>query len=346
MSEDYFGYVYKITNLINGKIYVGMRKGNINNFEKYWGSGILIKRAILKYGIENFKKEVIEEATTRNNLASKEIFWIKELNSLAKNGYNISKGGFGANGVIPSEETRRKIGLASLGRKMPKGKDSKCYGLKHSYETRMKMGASRKGKKLSEAHKKSLSKALKGINIDGKSPTCKTWSLYSPCGVKYIVKGNFEKFCKENSISLGIRRAIKRGNPNYHGWSIFILDKGKFDSTGTKQSKETINKRVLKLKGRKISNDQKLIISRTQKGKIVSEETRRKISLKKMGKKTGKNNPAAKEWEFYSPCGVKHSVIGDIKKFCKELKYSPSTFYELLKNNINTYKGWRFYKIT
>lgn len=54
LTDAYFGYIYKITNELNGKIYIGQHKAC--HFEdRYWGSGKLIKYAIKKYGVENFR---------------------------------------------------------------------------------------------------------------------------------------------------------------------------------------------------------------------------------------------------------------------------------------------------
>lgn len=85
--------IYKITNLINDKIYIGKDTTSDKN---YYGSGVLIKRAIKKYGIENFKKEILEECVSNNELCLKEKYWIDLFNSNnLKIGYNISKGGDG-----------------------------------------------------------------------------------------------------------------------------------------------------------------------------------------------------------------------------------------------------------
>lgn len=55
IDRSRYGYVYKITNLINGKTYVGQRKiVRDKTWEDYYGSGKLIKQAITKYGKENF----------------------------------------------------------------------------------------------------------------------------------------------------------------------------------------------------------------------------------------------------------------------------------------------------
>ena len=56
-----YGYIYKTTNLINGKIYVGQHKCSKNSIdESYIGSGIYLKHAIEYYGKNNFKCEILE----------------------------------------------------------------------------------------------------------------------------------------------------------------------------------------------------------------------------------------------------------------------------------------------
>lgn len=79
-----FGYVYKTTNLINGKTYVGKHRRSYFD-KKYYGSGKHLKSAINKYGIENFKVEVLEWCNSNKELANKEVFYIK----LLKPEYNI-----------------------------------------------------------------------------------------------------------------------------------------------------------------------------------------------------------------------------------------------------------------
>ena len=93
MKEEIYGYVYKVTNNINGKIYVGQHKSRVLD-ESYWGSGVLIRRSQEKYGLENFTIEILEWCSSREDLDSKEIYWIKELNSTDPVvGYNIGFGG-------------------------------------------------------------------------------------------------------------------------------------------------------------------------------------------------------------------------------------------------------------
>lgn len=83
--------VYKTTNLINGKFYIGKQA---SNSKWYLGSGKALKSAIAKYGRSNFKKEILEECSSLEELSEREKFWIAELNAIEK-GYNIAEGGSG-----------------------------------------------------------------------------------------------------------------------------------------------------------------------------------------------------------------------------------------------------------
>lgn len=84
--------IYEIKNNINGKSYIGQYSGE--SFDKYFGSGKLIKSAIKKYGLENFSKIILEECFNKTELNEKEIFWIDKLKTI-ENGYNLTEGGTG-----------------------------------------------------------------------------------------------------------------------------------------------------------------------------------------------------------------------------------------------------------
>jgi group I intron endonuclease len=84
--------IYKITNLINGKIYIGKDEHDRPN---YFGSGKIIKLAINQYGLTNFKKEILEICNSREELCEREQFWIKHVNTKSPIGYNIANGGNG-----------------------------------------------------------------------------------------------------------------------------------------------------------------------------------------------------------------------------------------------------------
>jgi group I intron endonuclease len=161
-------FIYKTTNLINGKIYIGKYKGR---YKLYLGSGVLLKKAIEKYGKENFIREIIEDSITDHNiLCEREIYWIDFYHSNDLTiGYNLTIGGNGVNGYTFANETKQKMSLAKL------GKPSNNKGNHHSEETKEKMSENhadvRKennpfyGKHHSEEAKKKMSELKKGRHL-------------------------------------------------------------------------------------------------------------------------------------------------------------------------------------
>lgn len=85
-----FYTVYRITNRINGKTYIGKHK-TLNLEDGYMGSGKLICRAIKKYGVENFNKEILFVLSSEEEMNDKE----KELVKLDEMSYNLCDGGQG-----------------------------------------------------------------------------------------------------------------------------------------------------------------------------------------------------------------------------------------------------------
>jgi hypothetical protein len=112
------------TCLINNKIYIGKHK--TDKFDiNYLGSGKLIRRAIKKYGKENFYTRMLRKCFSSKRLNYSEVEFIRKYNSMdIKIGYNILRGGDKGNEGIPrSQETKEKLRISQLG-KSPGNKGS------------------------------------------------------------------------------------------------------------------------------------------------------------------------------------------------------------------------------
>lgn len=180
--------IYRATNSINGKSYVG--------FDRNWpyrktahkcavkkGSKQVFYNAIRKYGWENFIWEVLEQSEDKELLLKeKEEYYIRKYNTHYKSGYgyNMTYGGEGTFGWIPSAETKQKISESK------KGKPSWNKGKLSPW--------------LVESNKKR--KGMKQPKL------CKKYLVIDPNGNKYEVTG-LKYFCVEHGLS--------QSNLTYHG---------------------------------------------------------------------------------------------------------------------------------
>ncbi len=146
--------IYKITNNVNGKIYIGQ---HCKNDTDYMGSGTLLKRAFQKYGKENFTKEIIEICLDKEALNIAEKYWISYYHSQDRNiGYNITAGGEGVFGYKHNKEQLEKMSKRFKG--IPKTKE---HNLKNSIANKGKNTWS-KGRLKSDDEKKKNSIAHLG----------------------------------------------------------------------------------------------------------------------------------------------------------------------------------------
>lgn len=102
------GYVYQITNNINGKTYIGSHSGNN---PKYMGSGVALKLAYKKYGQENFSKEIIMHTEHIHELETQILTVLDAANDPTM--YNLINSGIGIRHTV---ETRNKISTGNTGK--------------------------------------------------------------------------------------------------------------------------------------------------------------------------------------------------------------------------------------
>ncbi len=228
------GIIYKTTNLINGKIYIGQHSTNDKN---YLGSGVRLFSAIKKYGKQNFIRETLKECKTQKELDAFEQVYIKRYNSINEEfGYNILTGtankfGSGSPALLPDIKVKMSIAMQerlksgwkpkhylteehykahsefmkeyfkthdqhNKGKKIEKEKHA-MYGKKHSLETKNKMS-------LNHADFSGKNNPMYGIKICGdKNPAF---------GKKWITNGKENKYIdKDDDIPFGFRKGVTRG---------------------------------------------------------------------------------------------------------------------------------------
>ena len=176
-----YGYIYKTTNLINDKLYIGQHKGKFDY--DYFGSGVYLNNSLKKHGKNNFKLEIIIYAKDKQKLDELEKQYIKEYREKfgKYNLYNITDGGEGHTGpfsiehienlrlshigIKDSQQTIEKKRLAKLGKK---NSAEHCrniglskQGTHHSQEAKQKNRLAHLGKKYSEETQEKKCLAMK-----------------------------------------------------------------------------------------------------------------------------------------------------------------------------------------
>ena len=186
--------IYKITNKIDGKFYIGKHKTqNLN--DNYMGSGKLIRRAIKKHGKENFIKEIIHIFETEDEMNKAE----SKLVVLSEQSYNLCPGGHGGFGYVNSlpNAKERAAKAAVLGGAATKGLKnvSASLRMKKMHAENRIIYSTFAGKKHSAETKKRISesKKLKAIGLQNGEKN-------SQFGTMWITNGSINKKIRSSSM--------------------------------------------------------------------------------------------------------------------------------------------------
>lgn len=164
--------VYKTTNVVNNKIYIGVHSTE-DIEDGYLGSGKLLHKAIVKYGKSNFTREIIKLCDSRDEALELERLLVDKEFLKREDVYNLVIGGpRGNHNYSTSEETKKKISEANKGKPVSEetkrkisetltGRPSPQKGTKHSDESKAKMSLASKGRTLSAEWRAKIGAGLK-----------------------------------------------------------------------------------------------------------------------------------------------------------------------------------------
>ncbi len=162
--------IYKITNKVNSKIYIGCHKtSNVN--DSYMGSGKLIKQAIKKYGLKNFTKEILYTFDNPEDMFAMELELVNKEFINDRITYNLKEGGIGGFSYInndPNIKEKQRNAIKEAFDNMTQdernekfghvGEANHNYGKSLSKETKQKLSEANTGRKHSAAANKKKSR--------------------------------------------------------------------------------------------------------------------------------------------------------------------------------------------
>lgn len=225
--------IYKTTNKMNGKYYIGAHKTKNKN-DEYLGSGVALKQAIKKYGKENFVKEILYECSSEE-----EMFQLEEnlVDFIDENSYNMRRGGKGGFDHIDNSGDKNCMKNPDVVRKVIKtsrkrGSYTTENRKQHQKIITKKAAEKAKGKKRPE-HSQFMSNWSKKHWNENKElmrdRLSSTFEITSPKGLVYTTN-RLQNFCEEYDLtytsiwkSSETGKTIKKGKAK--GWSCKIIQK-------------------------------------------------------------------------------------------------------------------------
>ena len=219
------GYIYKITNTVNNKSYIGYTTDPQARWEghRHNQGSALVFQAIKKYGLDKIEFEVIAEDTINNEQS-----YIDRYNTLAPNGYNLTEGG----DLPPNHKgkTYKEIYGADWKQQIAKRQQANKgkHNMPHTKATKKKLSIANQGKgnpmygkKHSKKTLRLISESKKGLHHGAGNPNAKRFLLISPDGKQHTADGNLRQLCASLNLSHAtIRKSYELNRPMRSGWRV------------------------------------------------------------------------------------------------------------------------------
>lgn len=202
--------IYKVTNKINGKCYIGqtkehrliIRKASHHYRSKF--SDFAFHKALRFYGKDNFKWEILEECKNSYDLDLAEEWYIRLYNSQYPNGYNHTKGGLGCYNPMFDKNIKKKQRKSLL-------KVMKKYIGDNNVMKRPEV---------KKKHKKNILESMKRPEVIEKNKIRnerqrKSYLVITPNREKIIIKG-LNRFCETNNLNQGHMSSVASGKRKSH----------------------------------------------------------------------------------------------------------------------------------
>lgn len=230
------GIIYRTTNLVNGKHYIGQTTQGIERrkYEHFYyknRDNSKFRTALRKYKPEDWGWEILSENVPQEYLNELEVFliWFHDCHN---QGYNSTLGGDDnpMNGKKHTEEAKQKMSKAHLGQTLSEEHKRKLIlsrvGTFQSEEAKLKISIANKGKTRSEVFKKQLSQSLIGnkrnlgkTRNEEKKRLLFTYKVTRPDDTVEITK-NLRNYCKENKLTFSHMYEIIKSGRKHKGYRV------------------------------------------------------------------------------------------------------------------------------
>lgn len=226
--------IYKITNSVNGKVYIGYDSNDKEQHVRFKdhlrdaenGSNRHLHRAIRKYGSANFTCETLESGINdKNILKDREIYWIGVYDSYLGNGYNMTRGGDGGTGNMDNITSKRDAWWSSL------SKDEKSLlqsgrsrGYWNTMSPREKEKISTERSKTVKAHWDNMDEVQKKERLQKThAHLIKFYKITDSDGLTYYHRGNIRDFCRLHPVSRNALYVSAKESRSVSGWNCEII---------------------------------------------------------------------------------------------------------------------------